>query len=76
MRCPNCGNRILLFARRCSVCTRDLSPYVHLPGVLGGVLGSLLGFTFFNFAGALGGGLLGIILYVVGADIYHRCRGK
>lgn len=75
MRCPNCGNTIFFLTRRCSRCMRDLSPYVHLPGVLGGVLGSLLGFALFDFAGAMIGGLLGILLYVSGTQIYHRVHG-
>ena len=72
MRCPRCGNDALYFlARRCGACGSDLSPNIHLFGVLGGVIGSLLGFTFYNVAGALVGGLVGILLYVYGRMIYR-----
>lgn len=73
MRCPNCGkDDLFLLTSRCPDCGRDLSPNVHLLGVLGGVIGSLIGFTFYNMAGALTGGLLGILLYVLGRMIFHR----
>lgn len=75
MRCPRCGNDGLYFlARRCGGCGCDLSPSIHLFGVLGGVMGSLLGFTFYGVTGALAGGLLGILLYVYGRTVYHWAR--
>jgi hypothetical protein len=42
-----------------------MSPYVHLPGVLLSLFGSVIGFTFFMVPGALLGGLVGIGLYGV-----------
>jgi hypothetical protein len=56
------------------VCGREKSKliYVHLCGVLGGVLGSLIGFTFFGMLGALLGGLLGIMASEIGATILLR----
>lgn len=75
MRCPNCGKDGLFFmARRCDDCGRDLSPNIHLFVVFGGVIGSLIGFTFYNTAGAIVGGLLGILLYVLGKMMFHRAR--
>jgi hypothetical protein len=40
-----------------------MSPYVHLPGVLLGIAGALVGFTFFLVPGALLGGLIGVVIY-------------
>jgi hypothetical protein len=74
MRCPGCAADIPLIARRCPKCGRDLSPYVHLLGVLGGAAGGLIGFSFYGTAGALVGGLLGILLYVGGATFFSRGR--
>jgi hypothetical protein len=36
--------------------------YLHLCGVIGGIVGSLIGFTLINLPAALVGGLLGIII--------------
>lgn len=35
--------------------------YVHFCGVVGGIVGSLIGYTFFDILGALMGGFLGIV---------------
>ena len=35
--------------------------YVHFWAVVGGMVGSLIGFTFFDVAGALAGGFIGIV---------------
>lgn len=75
MRCPRCGrDGLFVLARRCTGCGCDLSPNIHLLGVLGGVVGSLFGFAFYNLAGALAGGLLGILLCVYGRMIYHWAK--
>lgn len=75
MPCPNCGKDAMFpLTRRCTGCGRDLSPNIHLLGVLGGVAGSLIGFTFYNTAGALAGGLLGILLYVLGRMIFQKSK--
>lgn len=69
MRCPICDvyyRGSVSHQRGCG-----LPPYVHLLGVLGGVIGSFIGFTVFDILGALVGGLLGIGLYVVGASLVH-----
>jgi hypothetical protein len=36
--------------------------YVHLCGVVGGVVGSLVGFTSYDLAGALPVGLIGVVV--------------
>jgi hypothetical protein len=74
MRCPGCEANISMFAGHCPNCGRDLSPYVHLLGVLGGAAGGFVGFTFYGTAGALLGGLLGILVYVGGAKLLNQRR--
>jgi hypothetical protein len=71
MRCVNCGKKNWFLSNRCSQCGREASPYVHLPGVLLGVVGSLIGFTFFQVPGSLLGGLIGIGVY----GVYFRWIG-
>lgn len=73
MRCPACGSSLSFLGGKCCQCGRDLSPYVHLLGVLSGVAGSLIGFTFADLAGAIVGGFIGIALYVIAAAL---CRCK
>jgi hypothetical protein len=73
MRCPACGNSLSFLGKKCLHCGCELSPYVHLLGVLSGVAGSLIGFTFADLVGALIGGLFGIALYVIVAS---QCRRK
>jgi len=41
---------------------------------VGGIVGSLIGFTFFDMIGALAGGLLGIVLAELGARVLLRSR--
>jgi len=65
MRCINCGKQTRFLSSHCPHCGQDFSPYVHLPGVLLGVIGCLIGFTFFMVPGALLGGLIGIAVYGV-----------
>ena len=62
MQCYHCGNTIPTGMRRCPSCGHAASRmiYVHLCGVIGGILGSLIGFTLINLPAALVGGLLGI----------------
>jgi hypothetical protein len=50
--------------------------FVHLCGVIGGVVGSLIGFTFYNLAGALVGGLAGIVACETAAILVFRSRPK
>jgi hypothetical protein len=63
MRCVNCGKAARFLSKYCPQCGQDLSPYVHLPGVLLGVAGAFVGFTFLLVPGALLGGLVGILIY-------------
>jgi hypothetical protein len=48
--------------------------YIHLWGVIGGLAGSWIGFTFYDVAGALTGGLLGIMACEIVATIAFRPR--
>ena len=65
MHCFKCGKQTRFLAKHCPECGQDMSPYVHLPGVLLSLFGSVIGFTFFMVPGALLGGLVGIGLYGV-----------
>jgi len=51
------GNKV------CASCgwARSKTSYVHFWGVVGGIVGSLIGYTFFDVMGALAGGFLGIV---------------
>jgi hypothetical protein len=64
MQCYYCGQHIPHSARRCPHCGQSRSRliYVHLFGVIGGLVGSFVGAQFYQMLGALGGGLLGIVL--------------
>lgn len=72
MYCPKCGKVVLIFRNRCGHCGADQAPDVHFLGVLLGIVGSLIGFTFFEIPGAVIGGFLGIVLYVVGSRLIFR----
>jgi len=63
MHCVNCGKQMRFLGKRCPQCGQDMSPYVHLSGVLLGIAGALVGYTFFLVPGALLGGLIGILVY-------------
>jgi len=78
MQCYKCGATIPVEKNSCPLCGSPRSKliYVHLWGVVGGVVGSLLGFTFSNTAGALVGGLLGIVACEVGARLWFQTRSK
>jgi hypothetical protein len=69
MQCYYCGNHIPMGARGCPACAQPRSKliYVHLCGVIGGIIGSLIGFTVYDVPGALAGGLLGILIAEFGA---------
>jgi hypothetical protein len=45
---------------------------VHLTGVLLGIVGGLIGYTFFLIWGAVIGGLIGIVTYVLGAGTLKK----
>jgi hypothetical protein len=64
MKCYCCGAPISGGQGRCLYCGHRLTRlhYVLLWGIVGGVGGSLLGFTLWNMPGALAFGLLGIIV--------------
>jgi hypothetical protein len=69
MQCYGCGAHIPLRAEACPACGHLKSRliYAHLCGVIGGVAGSLVGYTFYDMAGAFAAGLAGIIVLWVGA---------
>jgi hypothetical protein len=50
--------------------------YVHLWGVVGGVVGSLAGFTLYDLGGALLGGLLGMVVLEMGARMAFQLKAK
>lgn len=64
MQCYYCGQHIPGSARFCPHCGQARSSliYVHLFGVIGGLAGSLVGFTFYNVLGALVAGLSAIVI--------------
>jgi hypothetical protein len=76
MNCTRCGHRLWFLARKCPGCGRDLSPYVHLLGVLGGLGGSFIGYSLFNMGGAIVGGLLGVLIYVALSNLRSRIIAK
>jgi len=78
MQCYKCGATIPIENNACPSCGSPRSKliYVHLLGVVGGVVGSLFGFTLSNTAGALVGGLLGIVAFEVGARLCFQTRSK
>lgn len=61
-----------MFRNKCGHCGADQSPFLHFTGVALGIVGSLVGFTLFDLTGALIGGLLGIVLYVIGTRLLFR----
>jgi hypothetical protein len=74
MQCYHCGGSIPFRTRVCPTCghARSRLIYVHLWGVIGGVAGSLIGWTVFDLAGAFLGGLLGIVVGELGAWLAFR----
>ena len=76
MQCYTCGCELSPGNRTCPACGRPLSRLIYAPfcGVVGGIVGSLIGFTFFDMIGALAGGLLGIVLAELGARVLLRSR--
>lgn len=78
MQCYTCGRDIGSQDRVCPGCGRPRSRLIYVPifGVVGGLVGSLAGFTLFDSLGALIGGLLGIVLAEVGARFLLRPRGS
>lgn len=74
MRCVNCGKQTRFLGNRCSQCGQELSPYVHLPGVLLGMAGAFVGYTFFLVPGALLGGLIGILIYGICFRVFAANR--
>jgi hypothetical protein len=74
MRCYYCGNALSTSAKECPSCGRINSrlSYVHICGIIGGVVGSLIGFTAFQVEGALVGGLVGILLAELAGRLAFR----
>lgn len=74
MQCYYCGQHFPAGTTFCPACghAKTRLSYVHLLGVIGGVAGSLVGFTLFDMAGALVGGLAGILLSEAGGYLAFR----
>lgn len=74
MQCYYCGHRIPSEAEVCPVCghARTKLSYVHMLAVIGGVVGSLIGFTLFDMPGALVGGLASILASELGGRLAFR----
>lgn len=75
MKCSTCGNDVSPGATMCASCgqsSRSRLAYVPFFGVVGGIVGSLIGFTLSDAVGALIGGLLGIVLAEVGGRMLLR----
>jgi hypothetical protein len=64
MQCYNCGHEMAHGEKVCTACGRPRSRLIYAPfcGVLGGIVASIIGFTLYDVAGALIGGLLGILI--------------
>ena len=69
MQCYKCGCEMAFGERVCRQCGWQRSNLIYAPfcAVVGGITGSLIGFTLFDMIGALPGGLVGIILAEIGA---------
>jgi hypothetical protein len=76
MHCYFCGNKMPFAAKECPSCGRAKSRLRFVPvwGVIGGVVGSLIGFTAYHTEGALAGGLLGILLAETAGRLAFRAR--
>jgi hypothetical protein len=74
MQCYRCGAIIAGENRLCPACGRPRSRLIYVPlwGVIGGVVGSLVGFTAWQMAGPLLGGILGIVACEVAARLMLR----
>jgi hypothetical protein len=74
MQCYKCGYGMALGQRACPRCGWRRSNLIYAPlcAVVGGIVGSLVGFTLFDMVGALPGGLLGIMAAEVGARLLFR----
>jgi len=78
MQCYACGQNIPSYTKVCPSCGRSRSKMGYIPfwGVIGGIVGSLIGFTLFEMIGALAGGLLGIVVCECGSWMIFRSRGR
>jgi hypothetical protein len=76
MQCYRCGAIISGESQLCPACGRPRSRRIYVPlwGVIGGVVGSLAGFTGWQMAGALLGGILGIVICEAGASLMLRTQ--
>ena len=74
MQCYRCGYEMALGQRTCPQCGWGRSNAIYAPfcAVVGGVVGSLIGFTLFDMIGALSGGLLGIVVAEIAARLVLR----
>ena len=77
-RCCYCGSDIPSQAPACPACgqRRSRLAYAHLCGVIGGLIGSLAGFTIYDVAGALAGGFAGIVFFEFAARLALRPRRR
>jgi len=76
MRCYHCGGNIPWRDKFCPSCghARSSLNVVHLWGVVGGLVGSFIGFTVYDIGGSLLGGLLGIVACELAAWLAIRSR--
>jgi len=76
MQCYHCGGNIPWRNKFCPSCghTRSRLIYVHLWGVIGGLIGSLIGFTLYDLGGSLLGGVLGIVTCELAAWLAFRSK--
>ena len=76
MQCYACGQNIPTGNKVCPSCGKAPSRmiYVHFCGVIGGIAGSLIGYTLFDTVGALAGGLTGIVACELLARLAFRPR--
>jgi len=76
MQCYTCGREMASGESTCRSCGWHRSKLIYTPfcGVVGGFVGSLIGFTFFDMTGALLGGLFGIVVAEASARRLLRPR--